>query len=243
MYDYPMMFTDVQVERLWQLVNINIVATTMMTQIILPGMVERGRGAIINMASSASLKPTPQMSVYAATKAYIDYFSRAINYEYKSKGIIVQSLMPFYVATRMTRFSDALSKPSLLVPSATKYVQHALCTLSYSTRTTGYWPHTLQWWFLSLIPENIYMWGAMRVLNALRRQTHNRIRHRSGQKGSQGSTGSMSESDSTTIEPSSSIGSISTIGPSASSSSVFYSATEDSQSNLASMDKPHVKFD
>ncbi|XP_062609753.1 inactive hydroxysteroid dehydrogenase-like protein 1 [Saccostrea cucullata] len=170
MYDYPQYFLDVPEERLWQLINVNVAAATMMTHMIMPQMVERGKGAVVMVSSGACSQITPQMTVYAATKSFLDYFARALNYEYRKTGIIVQSLMPFYVATRMTRFSQTLSNPSLLIPSAEQYAQNAVATLGYTTRTSGYWPHTVQAWFANWIPEWLWMWGATGLNNALRRQ-------------------------------------------------------------------------
>lgn len=77
-------------------------------------------------------------------QSFLDYFARALDFEYRSKGIIVQSLMPFYVATKMTRFSHTLSNPGLLIPSAERYAESAVATLGYTSRTSGYWPHTVQ---------------------------------------------------------------------------------------------------
>ena len=77
-------------------------------------------------------------------QTYLDYFSRSIEYEYKDKGIIVQSLLPSYVATKMTDFGHKMPRTSFLIPSACVYARHALSTLGVSNRTTGYWPHTLQ---------------------------------------------------------------------------------------------------
>ncbi len=53
---------------LWDLVNVNVAACTLMCRIVLPNMEQRGRGAIINLASSAALQPLPLQAVYAATK-------------------------------------------------------------------------------------------------------------------------------------------------------------------------------
>ena len=77
-------------------------------------------------------------------QSFLDYFARALNYEYKGKGITIQSLMPFYVNTKMTRYSKTLTSHSFLVPSASDYAHHAVATLGYSGRTSGYWPHTIQ---------------------------------------------------------------------------------------------------
>ncbi|ELU03062.1 hypothetical protein CAPTEDRAFT_167281 [Capitella teleta] len=181
MYDYPQYFLDVPEQKLWQLFHVNVAAATVMTHIVLPQMVEKGRGAVVTVASGAtSSLPTPQMTVYSATKAYLDYFMRALSYEYSASGVAFQCLQPFYVATRMTSYSATLSSPSLFIPSATTYARNALMTLGWSQRTTGYWPHTIQFWLTSLMPEWLWLWGSSRLNAALRRQAHQRIRHTSG---------------------------------------------------------------
>lgn len=65
-----------------------------MTKIVLPQMVERGTGVIINISSLSAVTPTPLISVYAATKAFVDKFSDDLYTEYKNRGIIVQSVLP-----------------------------------------------------------------------------------------------------------------------------------------------------
>lgn len=56
---------------LWNIMNVNVGATTMMTHIILPQMKERGKGAIVNVSSGAEMQPLPLMTVYAASKLSI----------------------------------------------------------------------------------------------------------------------------------------------------------------------------
>ena len=60
-------------------------------------MVERKSGVIINISSLSGLMPTPLLSVYSASKAYVDVFTRGLCEEYKKAGIIVQSVAPGYV--------------------------------------------------------------------------------------------------------------------------------------------------
>lgn len=67
-YLYPMYLNEVPESTVWDLVNVNVGATTSMTKIVLPGMKERKRGAIVNVSSSAELQPMPLLAVYAATK-------------------------------------------------------------------------------------------------------------------------------------------------------------------------------
>jgi 17beta-estradiol 17-dehydrogenase / very-long-chain 3-oxoacyl-CoA reductase len=70
-YTYPMYLSEVAVQELWDIININIGAATFMTRLLLPQMKLRGRGAIVNVSSSAELQPLPLMTVYAASKVRI----------------------------------------------------------------------------------------------------------------------------------------------------------------------------
>lgn len=74
----------------------------------------------------------------------MDYFSRALYYEYASKGIFVQSLTPFVIATKMVSCSRVTSKRSFFFPSAEEYASHAISTLGLSKRTPGYWKHSIE---------------------------------------------------------------------------------------------------
>lgn len=64
-------------------------------------MVRKRKGIIINNASASGRVPTPMLTIYSASKAYMDYFSRALSAEYADRGIIVQSLCPYYVSTKV----------------------------------------------------------------------------------------------------------------------------------------------
>lgn len=74
----------------------------------------------------------------------MDWFSRALAYEYKDKGIIIQSLVPSYIATSLVRFSSFLQRPSFVVPDPERFVKSAIQTIGISNRTTGFWSHGLQ---------------------------------------------------------------------------------------------------
>jgi len=69
-YTYPMYLGEVPQQELWDILNINIGATTMMTRLVLPQMQKRKRGAIVNVSSGSELQPLPLMTVYAASKVY-----------------------------------------------------------------------------------------------------------------------------------------------------------------------------
>uniref|UniRef100_UPI00398F633B inactive hydroxysteroid dehydrogenase-like protein 1 n=1 Tax=Pristiophorus japonicus TaxID=55135 RepID=UPI00398F633B len=169
-YEHPQFFLNISEDKLWDLINVNIAATNMLIHIVLPGMVQRKKGAIVNISSGSCCKPTPQMTIYSSTKTYLDHFSRALHYEYASKGIFVQSLLPFYITTNTATHRDGLHVNSWLAPSANVYARHAISTLGISNRTPGYWMHSIQFLFAQYMPEWLWVWGATLMNNRLCRQ-------------------------------------------------------------------------
>jgi len=112
-YSFPNHYLEATPQEDDNIVRVNIVGTNKMTRIVLPQMVERKGGAIINLSSMSGRIPTPMLSVYSASKAYIDYFSKCIAQEYKSSGVVVQSVTPGMVVSNMSK----IRKTSLLVTS------------------------------------------------------------------------------------------------------------------------------
>lgn len=82
-----------------EMIALNIGALTHLTKLFLPGMVARGRGRVMNVASTAAFQPGPLMAVYFATKAYVLSFSEAIGVELKRTGVTVTTLCPGPTAT------------------------------------------------------------------------------------------------------------------------------------------------
>ncbi|GFU38017.1 very-long-chain 3-oxoacyl-CoA reductase-A [Nephila pilipes] len=121
---------------MWDLINSNVTSCTMMMKIIIPMM---EKGIIINISSLMAVYPMPMLAVYSASKAYVDYLSRATLYECKDTGIIIQSVLPSYVATKMSN-----RRPSLEIPSAKTYVSSAIKTVGIEDYTYGYFPHKIR---------------------------------------------------------------------------------------------------
>jgi short-subunit dehydrogenase len=78
---------------------VNVEALVALTCAYLPAMVDRGRGAVIQVASVASFQPIPVQAVYAATKAFVRSFSEAVAAELKGTGVTMTALCPGPVAT------------------------------------------------------------------------------------------------------------------------------------------------
>jgi hypothetical protein len=77
-----------------RMINVNIAALTRLTRLVLPAMLERGSGRILNVASVASFQPGPLMAVYYATKAYVLSLSEALSEELSGSGVTVTALCP-----------------------------------------------------------------------------------------------------------------------------------------------------
>lgn len=87
-------FQDIPTERLLRMIDVNISALTHLTRLYLPGMLERKRGRILNIGSTAAFQPGPNVAVYFATKAYVLSFSEALFNELRGTGVTVTCLAP-----------------------------------------------------------------------------------------------------------------------------------------------------
>jgi short-subunit dehydrogenase len=77
-----------------EMIRLNVEALTVLTRYLLPGMLARKRGRILNVASTAAFQPGPLMAVYFATKAYVLSFSMALSEELRGTGVTVTCLCP-----------------------------------------------------------------------------------------------------------------------------------------------------
>ena len=115
-------FTDLDRERELEEVRTNVEAVVDLTGRYLPGMVERGRGAVLNTASTAAFQPLPGNATYAASKAFVLLFSEALHTEVRDKGVTATALCPGPVKTEFQEVADAddfagkLPKPLWVAP-------------------------------------------------------------------------------------------------------------------------------
>merc|ERR1711997_1140577 len=86
--------------------NVNVTAATFLCYFLLPKMIAKGRGAIINLSSVASHAPCPYYTEYAATKHYLTAFTKALSSEYSDSGVTIQCVEPGQVDTAMTKYFD-----------------------------------------------------------------------------------------------------------------------------------------
>src|SRR6266567_8043470 len=117
-----------------QMTLVNIVALTTLTRHLLPRMIARGRGGILNVSSSAGFLPIPDFAVYAATKAYVTSLSEALRAELRGTGVSVCALCPGPVVTEFQQVAKREGVqpdigPNFLVVTVEQVVRDALAAL------------------------------------------------------------------------------------------------------------------
>ncbi len=157
----PELFLDIpdRDKVIQDLINCNITSVPMMSSLILPQMVQRKRGLIINISSLASVVPGPAMAIYAASKAFVSKFSNDLAAEYESQGITVQVMVTgdvgkndglffwysivrhitLFLATNMNKQEGG----TFTVATASQYVESTLTYIGHARHTTGFLPHSL----------------------------------------------------------------------------------------------------
>lgn len=102
-------FADRPLGRLSEMIELNVRALTELCHLVLPAMRARGRGAILNVASTAAFQPGPNMAVYYASKAYVLSFTEALHHELKGSGIKVSALCPGPTESEFSDVADSHS--------------------------------------------------------------------------------------------------------------------------------------
>ncbi|XP_077079456.1 17-beta-hydroxysteroid dehydrogenase type 3 isoform X1 [Siphateles boraxobius] len=135
-------------ERIHDVINCNVKAMVKMCRIVLPGMQQRGRGVILNVSSGIAKIPCPIYTLYSASKVFVERFSQGLQAEYKSKGIIIQTVAPFGVSTSMTGHQ----KPDMVTFTAEAFVRSSLRYLKAGDQTYGSVTHTILGGIVQSIP-------------------------------------------------------------------------------------------
>ena len=128
----PGEFWRISFDREAEMVRLNVQALMELTHLLLPAMVERRRGGIINVSSTASFQPMPYSAVYAATKAFVTTFSLGLAEEVRPYGLRVVTLCPGVTATNFfvaggygtRRAPGGFQAPEEVVSAALKALDH-----------------------------------------------------------------------------------------------------------------------
>ncbi|MFG2791789.1 SDR family NAD(P)-dependent oxidoreductase [Streptomyces sp. NPDC048419] len=158
-------FEEIAPERDHDMLMVNVVALVDLTHELLPGMLERGNGAVLNVGSTAGYQPSPYLTTYSASKSFVLNFSLALRQEYRGRGVKVTALCPgpvetkFFevIGTRNAAVAGSFTTPEPVVRTALKaldrdraYVTPGLAN-AISAHLTPRRPRTLVAWVGELI--------------------------------------------------------------------------------------------
>jgi short-subunit dehydrogenase len=105
---------DSDVEKMDEMIRLNVGALTRLTYAAAPGFVARGGGIIVNIASSVAISPEVLNGVYGGSKAFVLAFSQSLNHELAGKGVRIQAVLPGATATE---FWDIVGLPVRNLPT------------------------------------------------------------------------------------------------------------------------------
>jgi len=152
----PGYLVDTPLDEIKDIVSINVNATLRVTYAILPGMIQRKQGLILNIGSMAGAVPSPMLATYSGTKAFLSTFSSALGEEVRKHNVVVEHLNTYFVVSKLSK----IRKPSLMVPKPGPYVAAVLgkvglaCGAAYSGRpntSSPYWSHALLDYIITLV--------------------------------------------------------------------------------------------
>jgi short-subunit dehydrogenase len=112
-------------------IRLNVLAVVRLTHAALRGMLRRGRGAVINVSSTAAFQPCPYAATYGATKAFLNSFTEALDLELRGSGVRVQALCPGLTHTEIFEKAgaDVSRLPSFLWMESDAVVAESLAAL------------------------------------------------------------------------------------------------------------------
>ncbi|KDN49917.1 NAD(P)-binding protein [Tilletiaria anomala UBC 951] len=173
-HDSAVYFHETSEEEMESIVEINVNATLRVTRIVLPGMIGRKRGLILNMGSFAGAFPTPLLATYSGSKAFLIGWTQAVAEEVRSKGVTVQLLNTYFVVSAMSK----IRRPSAMVPTPKAYVAKALASVGKQGGAVGRlhnntpWPaHALLDWAISyIVPQSVMFSQSRKMQLAIKKR-------------------------------------------------------------------------
>jgi len=128
-------FAQLPVDKEEQEIHLNVIALMRLTRAVLPGMLARGRGGIINVSSMAGFQPAPYNTTYGATKAFVNSFTEGLHEELRGTGVRVQALCPGFTRTEFQARAgiDVSNLPSFVWMSAPDVAEASLHALRQGT--------------------------------------------------------------------------------------------------------------
>lgn len=148
------------------MLQLNVTSLTELTRLVLPGMLERKKGKILNIASTAAFQPGPFMAIYYASKAYVLSFSEALWEETRGTGVTVTALCPGPTATgfqaRAALGESLLFQGSMMAAEKVVEIGYQAMLTGRRTVVAGFRPW-LGSWIVRFIPRWLVLRGIRRL--------------------------------------------------------------------------------
>lgn len=151
-HSIPVPFHETPEKELRDIVTINCLGTLRVTQLVVPGMIERHRGLILTMASFGGIMPTPLLATYSGSKAFLQQWSTALGAELAQHNVQVQLVQSYLVTSAMSK----IKRTSMLIPNPRQFVRAALSKIGrsggaqgISSTSTPYWAHGIMHWAIA----------------------------------------------------------------------------------------------
>lgn len=153
-HDMPVPFALTSEEEMTDIININCMGTLRVTQLVVPGMMQRKRGLILTMGSFGGLLPTPLLATYSGSKAFLQQWSTSLGSELASHGITVELVQAYLITSAMSK----VRRTSALIPNPRSFVKATLSKIgrsggspTYAYSSSPYWSHGIMAWFLTCV--------------------------------------------------------------------------------------------
>lgn len=165
-YRYPRFFHEITDEEVINLTEMNVNSTVWMTRFVLPQMLEKKKGAIVNISSGSAMYTLPLLAQYSAAKSFIEKFTLALHAEYSSKGVSVQCQIPFYVSTKLAKM-----RKSFTVPTPDQFAKLGCKFIGHDDPVVSpYWVHAVMGYFMDRLPPFIVTKGIMSMHLGIRKR-------------------------------------------------------------------------
>jgi len=152
-------FDELDAQRQVAMIGVNVTALTHLTRRLLPRMMDRDRGGVLNVASTAGFQPGPYMSVYYATKAYVLSFSEGLAGEVRDTNVTVTCLAPGPTETAFMDRADMHG--TKLFEKASKMTPEAVAETGYDAFRDGQtlvvpgWPNKIGAFLIRFTPRPV----------------------------------------------------------------------------------------
>ncbi|CAD6190535.1 unnamed protein product [Caenorhabditis auriculariae] len=133
-----------------KILRVNLMSSVKMIELILPGMIKRNKGCVVNVSSMTGWRPLPYISSYPASKAAISFFSDALSDEFRSSNVKIQCLVPMLVATKVASYEVAEAN-DIFVVTPESFARQAVAAIGRWEILTGCVQHDIQIAFGSLL--------------------------------------------------------------------------------------------